>query len=152
VNPSQNDLARMVLNPDVVVRARGVMEKCSFCVQRIQTGKLDAKKEGRTVRDGEVESACASVCPTNAIQFGDLNDTETKVKHTSDDERAYHLLDEVGTQPNVFYLTKVRNVEGERIPAGLGHGVSHAAADDHGHEETEPAAEGDAHSDEHAAH
>ncbi|MGB0391320.1 MAG: TAT-variant-translocated molybdopterin oxidoreductase [Salibacteraceae bacterium] len=152
VNPSQNDLARMVLNPDVVVRARGVMEKCSFCVQRIQHGKLDAKKEGRTVNDGEIVSACASVCPTNAIQFGDLNDDHTMVKKTSDDERSYHLLEEVGTQPNVFYLTKVRNVEGERIPAGLGHGT-HASHDDHGHGEEEHAAhEGDAHSEEHSAH
>ena len=74
------------------------------------------------------------------------------VKHTSDDERAYHLLDEVGTQPNVFYLTKVRNVEGERIPAGLGHGNHAAHEEEHGHEETEHAAEGEAHSDEHAAH
>ena len=152
VNPSQNDLARMVLNPDVVVRARGVMEKCSFCVQRIQLGKLDAKKEGRTVRDGEILSACASVCPTNAIQFGDLNDDHTMVNKTSEDERSYHLLEEVGTQPNVFYLTKVRNVEGERIPAGIGHGASHDTHEDHGHEESEHPAESNTHSDEHAAH
>lgn len=152
VNPSQNDLARMVLNPDVVVRARGVMEKCSFCVQRIQTGKLDAKKEGRPVKDGEVVSACASVCPTNAIQFGDLNDNHSMVKKTSEDERSYHLLEEVGTQPNVFYLTKVRNVAGERIPAGLGHGTHATHDEDHGHEDAEHAAEGDAHSEEHSAH
>ncbi len=153
VNPSQNDLARMVLNPDVVVRARGVMEKCSFCVQRIQTGKLDAKKEGRTVRDGEVESACASVCPTNAIQFGDLNDNHTTVKKTSDDERSYHLLEEVGTQPNVFYLTKVRNIDEERIPAGIGHGAAHGDDHgDHGHEDQAEEAHVDSHSDEHSSH
>ena len=151
VNPSQNDLARMVLNPDVVVRARGVMEKCSFCVQRIQSGKLDAKKEGRTVKDGEVLSACASVCPTNAIQFGDLNDDHTRVNIESNDDRSYHLLEEVGTQPNVFYLTKIRNVEGERIPAGIGHGAAHASHDDHGHEEEHAHSE-ESHSEEHSAH
>ena len=79
LNPSQDDLGRMVLNPDVTVRARGVMEKCSLCVQRIQTGKLDAKKEGRAVMDGEIETACASACPTNAITFGDYNDKSSKL-------------------------------------------------------------------------
>lgn len=148
VNPAQNDLGRMVLNPDVVVRARGVMEKCSFCVQRIQTGKLDAKKEGRTVRDGEIQSACSSVCPTHAIQFGDLNDSHTAVKITSMDERSYNLLEEVGTQPNVFYLTKVRNIDQERIPAGIGHGAPHAGGHDaHGAEGHEDAA---GHEDAHA--
>ncbi len=154
VNPAVNDLARMVLNPDVVVRARGVMEKCSFCVQRIQSGKLDAKKEGRPVADGEVVSACSSVCPTSAIQFGDLNDSETKVKEVSEDERSYHLLEEVGTQPNVFYLTKVRNIDGERIPVGLGHGT-HGDHEDHAeeaHGEDAHASESDSHSEEHAGH
>ncbi len=135
VNPSQDDLGRMVLNPDVVVRSRGVMEKCSFCVQRIQAGKLTAKKEGRPVKDGEIISACAAVCPTNAIQFGDLNDSETAVSATAKSERSYHLLEEVGTQPNVFYLTKVRNIDEERIPAGLGHGGG-----EHGHNHGEEAA------------
>ena len=125
VNPAMNDLGRMVLNPDVVVRARGVMEKCSFCVQRIQHGKLEAKKEGRTVADGEIVSACSSVCPTHAIQFGDLNDGHTAIKVESVKDRSYHLLEEVGTQPNVFYLTKVRNIDEERIPAGIGHGAPH---------------------------
>jgi molybdopterin-containing oxidoreductase family iron-sulfur binding subunit len=147
VNPAQNDLARMVLNPDVVVRARGVMEKCSFCVQRIQLGKLDAKKENRTVQDGEIMSACASVCPTNAIQFGDLNDNKTDVARVSQDERSYHLLEEVGTQPNVFYLTKVRNIDDERIPVGIGHGAGHASHDEH-----EESHDEEAHSDEHTSH
>jgi molybdopterin-containing oxidoreductase family iron-sulfur binding subunit len=132
VNPSQNDLGRMVLNPDVTVRARGVMEKCSFCVQRIQAGKLDAKKEGRPVADGEIVSACSSVCPTHAIQFGDLNDSHTAIKIESEKDRSYHLLEEVGTQPNVFYLTKVRNIDEERIPAGIGHAPAHGGHDEHG--------------------
>lgn len=111
LNPAQDDLGRMVLNPDVTVRARGVMEKCSMCVQRIQTGKLDAKKEGRAVMDGEIETACASACPTNAITFGDLNDKSSKVLEESKSNRAYRVIEEVGTQSNVYYQVKVRNVE-----------------------------------------
>ncbi len=138
VNPSQDDLARMVLNPDVVVRARGVMEKCSFCVQRIQAGKLSAKKAGRPVRDGEVTSACSTACPTNAIFFGDLNDDNTAVSESANNDRAYNLLEEIGTRPNVYYMTKVRNVEEERVHEAIasvhgGHGA--ASHDDHGHGE-----------------
>jgi len=110
-NPANDDLGRMVLNPDVVVRDRGVMEKCSFCIQGIQAAKLKAKKAGRKVADEEVQSACAEACPTNAIVFGDLNDKESWVAANAKDERSYHLLEEVGVQPNVVYMTKVRNVE-----------------------------------------
>jgi molybdopterin-containing oxidoreductase family iron-sulfur binding subunit len=110
-NPANDDLGRMVLNPDVVVRDRGVMEKCSFCVQGIQAAKLKAKKEGRKVADAEVQSACAEACPTNAITFGDLNDKDSWVAEKAHDERSYSLLEEVGVQPNVYYMTKVRNVE-----------------------------------------
>jgi Fe-S-cluster-containing dehydrogenase component len=85
----------MVLNPDVVVRDRGVMEKCSFCVQGIQAAKLKAKKAGRKVQDDDVQSACAEACPTNAILFGDLNDTESLVAEKAADERSYNLLEEV---------------------------------------------------------
>lgn len=110
VNYAMNeDLGKMVLNPDVTVRSRGVMEKCSFCVQRIQLGKLEAKKEGRKVRDGEVQSACMQACDTGAIQFGDVNDANSKVAELSKDKRMYHLLEDVGTKPSVFYQTKVRN-------------------------------------------
>jgi Fe-S-cluster-containing dehydrogenase component len=110
-NPANDQLGRMVLNPDVVVRDRGVMEKCSFCVQGIQAAKLKAKKAGRKVQDADVQSACAEACPTNAILFGDLNDPESLVAVESADERSYHLLEEVGVQPNVFYMTKVRNLQ-----------------------------------------
>lgn len=115
VNPSQSDLGKMVLNPDVTVRARGVMEKCSFCVQRIQDGKLNAKKENRPVIDGEVTTACASACPTNAISFGDMNDEKTVIAEKVKDDRTYNLLAEVGTKPSVHYHTKVRNVNEERV-------------------------------------
>lgn len=108
-NPASDQLGRMVLNPDVVVRDRGVIEKCSFCVQGIQAAKLKAKKESRKVKDEEVQSACAEACPTHAIVFGDLNDTESRVAGLKADERSYNLLEEVGVQPNVYYMTKVRN-------------------------------------------
>jgi len=104
-----DDLGKLVINPDVTVRSRGVMEKCSFCVQRIQSGKLRAKKEGRKINDGEIQTACQTACPTNAILFGDLNDAETEVAKYSKDERGYHMLEEVGIQPNIWYMTKVRN-------------------------------------------
>jgi MoCo/4Fe-4S cofactor protein with predicted Tat translocation signal len=116
INPAQEELGRMVLNPDVVVRSRGVMEKCSLCVQRIQGGKLQAKKDGTPVQDGAIETACSSACPTNAITFGDVNDKNTKVFANTQDERGYHLLEEIGVQPNIWYLTKVRNKNKENEP------------------------------------
>jgi molybdopterin-containing oxidoreductase family iron-sulfur binding subunit len=111
INPSQDDLGRMVLNPDVVVRSRGVMEKCSFCIQGIQAAKLEAKKEGRAVRDGDVDCACSSVCGSEAIIFGDLNDTESKVRAGMEKDRAYRVIEEVGQDANVYYQTKVRNLK-----------------------------------------
>ncbi len=109
---TNNDLGKMVLNPDVVVRSRGVMEKCSMCVQRIQEGKLNAKKEGRQVKEGEVNTACAQTCPTQAITFGDYNRKDSAINTMwKPEERSYHLLGELNVQPNVFYQTKVRNVE-----------------------------------------
>ncbi|TGE10403.1 TAT-variant-translocated molybdopterin oxidoreductase [Hymenobacter fodinae] len=110
------DLGRMVLNPDVTVRARGVMEKCSFCVQRIQLGKLEAKKQKRRPQDGEIVSACAQSCPTQAIVFGDMRDPNSRISQImrrEDGERAFHVLDTINTQPNITYLTKIRNTESE---------------------------------------
>ena len=109
LNPAQDAIQRMVLNPDVVVRSRGVMEKCSLCVQRTQGAKLEAKKAGTPLEDGSAITACAEACPTNAITFGDLNDTSSEVRATYDNNRTYHALEEIGVQPNVAYLTKVRN-------------------------------------------
>jgi molybdopterin-containing oxidoreductase family iron-sulfur binding subunit len=109
VNPAQDDLGRMVLNPDVTVRARGVMEKCTMCIQNIQYGKLEAKKAGRPLKDGEINCACESACDTGAITFGDVNLPNSAVQIAKNDSRSYHLLEEVGTQPSVFYQTKVRN-------------------------------------------
>ncbi|MBN4049612.1 TAT-variant-translocated molybdopterin oxidoreductase [Bacteroidales bacterium AH-315-N07] len=103
------DLPRMALNPDVIVRGRGVMEKCSFCIQRIQAGKLDAKKEQRNIKDGEVKSACQQSCPANAIVFGDLLDPESEVSKLYKNDRMYHVLEELHVLPSVGYLTKVKN-------------------------------------------
>ncbi|NBC83302.1 MAG: TAT-variant-translocated molybdopterin oxidoreductase [Bacteroidetes bacterium] len=105
------DLKRMVLNPDVTIRAKGVIEKCSFCVQRIQEKKLDAKLENRQLGDGEIKPACAQACPADAIVFGDLNDENSKVSKIFKDQRSYHLLEELHTLPSVGYLTKIRNKE-----------------------------------------
>jgi Fe-S-cluster-containing dehydrogenase component/anaerobic selenocysteine-containing dehydrogenase len=103
------DLPRMVLNPDVTVRAKGVIEKCSFCVQRIQEKKLTAKLENRGLQDGDIKTACQQACPANAIVFGDLNDKESEVYKLFKQERKYHLLEELHTLPSVGYLTKVKN-------------------------------------------
>ena len=104
-----DDLGRMVLNPDVNVRSRGVMEKCSMCIQMTQATKLKAKNEGRPVADGEFQTACSNACSSGAMIFGDVNDTESKVAKLAADERSYHLLEHVGTKPNVVYHVKVRN-------------------------------------------
>ena len=105
-----NDLGRMVLNPDVVVRSRGVMEKCSMCIQMTQKTILDAKLEGREIKDGEFQTACSAACTSGAMTFGDINDKESKVSELKENDRMYHLLEHVGTKPNVMYQTKVRNV------------------------------------------
>ncbi|WP_299776910.1 TAT-variant-translocated molybdopterin oxidoreductase [uncultured Formosa sp.] len=104
-----DDLGRMVLNPDVVVRSRGVMEKCSMCIQMTQKTILDAKRDGRVIKDGEFQTACSAACSSGAMVFGDVNDKESKVAHLKEDNRMYHLLEHIGTKPNVIYQTKVRN-------------------------------------------
>ncbi|HZF13986.1 MAG TPA: 4Fe-4S dicluster domain-containing protein, partial [Thermoanaerobaculia bacterium] len=103
-----NDLGRMVLNPDVVVRSRGVMEKCSLCIQRIQEGKLKGRYRTGGLKDGDIQTACQQACPADAIVFGDLNDHGSTVARRQNDPRFYHVLEEVGTRPGVGYLTKLR--------------------------------------------
>jgi molybdopterin-containing oxidoreductase family iron-sulfur binding subunit len=133
-NPAMNtDLGRMVLNPEVTVRSRGVMEKCSFCAQRIQAGKLTAKRERRTVKDGEIVTACQAACSSGAILFGDMNDPESKIskllKISADENgpskfdlkagnpRAYRVLEDIGVKPNIYYLTKIRNKDEAKTEA-----------------------------------
>ncbi len=106
---TETDLGKMVLNPDVTVRERGVVEKCSLCVQRIQEAKLKAKLEGRVVADGDIMPACVQACPAKAIVFGDQNNPESKVNQLFKDPRNYNVLEELHTLPKVGYLTKVRN-------------------------------------------
>jgi len=105
----ESPLSRMVLNPDVAVRSRGVMEKCSLCVQRIQAGKLSAKQGNRSLADGDIQTACQQACPAEAIVFGDLKDPASHASQLRRSRRNYHVLEELGTLPNVGYLAKVRS-------------------------------------------
>jgi molybdopterin-containing oxidoreductase family iron-sulfur binding subunit len=108
------------LNPDVTVREMGVMEKCTFCIQRIRVAKDTAKDEGRKVQEGDIKTACEQSCPTDAITFGDLNDPNSKVSKLAKSPRRYRLLEELDTDPSVIYLKRVMEDRN-----GSGHGTSH---------------------------
>ena len=105
----ESSTLKMVQNPQVTVRSRGVMEKCTYCVQRIDAARIDAKQEGRAIRDGEVQTACQSVCPTRAISFGNLNDPQSQVRKIKASPLNYALLGELNTVPRTTYLARVRN-------------------------------------------
>jgi len=123
-----DDLTRMVLNPDVTVRSRGVIEKCSFCVQRTQEGKLKAKKEGRALVDSDVKTACQQACPSDAIVFGNINDTESEISKVrkANGLRAFHSLEQIHVLPSITYMAKVRNTE--VIAGHAAEGGEHAEA------------------------
>ncbi|MFY9610192.1 MAG: 4Fe-4S dicluster domain-containing protein [Blastocatellia bacterium] len=108
-NQHADPIANLALNPDVTVRSRGVMEKCTFCVQRIEEAKIHARNEGRNIRDGEIQTACQQSCPARAISFGDLVDADSSVGKLKHDERDYILLEELNLRPQISYLAKVRN-------------------------------------------
>ena len=108
-NYLNNEFTQLVLNPDVTTRSRGVMEKCSMCIQRIQAGKLKAKIEKRALVDGDVKVACQQTCPANAIVFGDANDPNSEVSKALKNERTYYVLEEINVQPGVGYMTKITN-------------------------------------------
>jgi molybdopterin-containing oxidoreductase family iron-sulfur binding subunit len=108
-----NEQEKMVLNPDVTVRSRGVLEKCSLCVQRIQEAKLKAKMENRQVLEGEIKTACQQSCPGDAIVFGNINNPESEISKIADNPRSYQLLEQLHTLPSVSYVTKVRNMDPE---------------------------------------
>jgi MoCo/4Fe-4S cofactor protein with predicted Tat translocation signal len=119
-------LTRMVLNPDVVVRARGTMEKCSFCVQRLQDAKLAAKKAGRPIKDGEARTACQQACASDSIIFGNVNDKESaiyKLRNQEQKDRLFYVLEEIHTLPNINYLAKIRNKDA--APKVDAHGEAH---------------------------
>ena len=106
---NKTPVERLAMNPDVTVRARGVMEKCTFCVQRIERARIEKRRDGEKIKDGDVVTACQQACPTQAIQFGDLHDTASKVSKAWGDGRAYNLLQQLGTRPRIRYLARIRN-------------------------------------------
>jgi MoCo/4Fe-4S cofactor protein with predicted Tat translocation signal len=110
-NYLNNEFTQLVLNPDVTTRSRGVMEKCSMCIQRIQGGKLQAKIEKRPLKDGDIKMACQQACSANAIIFGDSNDPESEVSKALRSERTYYVLEEINVQPGIGYMTKIRNTD-----------------------------------------
>lgn len=113
-----------VRNPEVTIRSRGVMEKCTFCTQRIQAAKIESEKQNRKVRDGEIQTACQTACPTEAIIFGDLNDAESRVAKLKTEPRNYEVLADLNTRPRASYLGAIRNPNAE-LGGGKGHGNSH---------------------------
>ena len=109
----ETDSLKLMRNPDVSVRSRGVMEKCSYCVQRVTAAKIEADKENREIRDGEVVTACQQACPASVITFGNLNDKNSKVSKLNQDKRMYQVLADQNTRPRTRYLAEVLNFNPE---------------------------------------
>jgi molybdopterin-containing oxidoreductase family iron-sulfur binding subunit len=122
----------MQFNPEVTVRARGVMEKCTFCVQRIEKVRIEAGNERRPIADGEIMPACAQTCPTQAITFGNLNDPQSAVSTLREEKRSYVTLAELNIRPRTHYLGRLNNRDDDE--GSTGHGASHQEAGDHGKE------------------
>jgi molybdopterin-containing oxidoreductase family iron-sulfur binding subunit len=109
----ETESTKLMRNPDVSVRSRGVMEKCSYCVQRIQEAKIEADKENRPVRDGEIQTACQQACPASAITFGNKNDKDSRVARQRANQRTYTVLAEQNTRPRTTYVAEVLNPNSE---------------------------------------
>ncbi len=107
------ELLKIAQNPDVTVRSRGVMEKCTYCVQRIREAEIGAKQDGRLVRDGDLKTACQQACPARAIEFGNINDGESAVSRLKGGSRNYALLEELNNRPRTTYLARIRNANPE---------------------------------------
>ena len=122
-----NEVAKMAYNPEVTVRSRGVMEKCTYCVQRIKAATIEAKNHRRRIQDGDVKTACQQVCPTGAIVFGDLADEESQVARWAESDRSYAMLAELNVKPRTTYLAKIRNPNPE-----LEETAHHGGAEEHG--------------------
>jgi molybdopterin-containing oxidoreductase family iron-sulfur binding subunit len=114
---ANREISKMVFNPEVTVRTRGVMEKCTYCVQRIQAVKIESKNNGQPIPDGQVVTACQQACPTQAIVFGDLADQQSQVAKTQQDTRSYAMLAELNIKPRTTYLAKIRNPHPELTAA-----------------------------------
>jgi molybdopterin-containing oxidoreductase family iron-sulfur binding subunit len=121
---------KLARNPDVTVRSRGVMEKCTYCVQRINHARIDAKREDRTIRDGEIVTACEAACPARAITFGDINNPESRVAKLKKEPRTYGALAELNTRPRTTYLAAVKNPSPALAPADQAHGA-HTTTPEH---------------------
>ena len=117
----ETESLKLMRNPDVSVRSRGVMEKCSYCVQRITAAKIEADKENRPVHDGEIVTACQQACPASAISFGNINDKQSKVAKLQDDERSYQVLADLNTRPRTKYVAAVLNPNKELEEAPVEH-------------------------------
>jgi molybdopterin-containing oxidoreductase family iron-sulfur binding subunit len=130
----REETTRMGKNPEVTIRFRGVMEKCSFCVQRIQHVKIQAKNARRPIEDQEIRSACQDACPTQAIEFGDLNLPNSRVAKKAASPRGYHLLEELNVRPRVTYLARITNPHPDLTPAaaGPGNAPEQSEAESHG--------------------
>jgi molybdopterin-containing oxidoreductase family iron-sulfur binding subunit len=121
----ETDTEKMVFNPDVSARSRGVMEKCNYCIQRIERTKIAAKNEGRPIADGEIRTACQVACPTGAIVFGDLNNTKSQVKRLQGDPRSYLLLEDLNVRPRTAHLARVTNPNPDLIEKAAHEQPSH---------------------------
>ncbi len=146
IESANRKLQQLVLNPEVTVRGRGVMEKCTYCIQRVEAGKINARKEGRRIQDGDVQTACQTACPTRAIEFGNIADPTSKVALAREDVRTYGMLPQLRVKPRTTYMSRIRNTHPllmtsrqiedlQELHKKLHHGHHDEAHDDHGHDE-----------------